>query len=94
MVINLKYEGFALRDDIRLVIDDKLSKDIDKYLSRYPEDKKKAVMTLDKVDYYFVVKFDLWLPRKKHIFAQEENKDLLTAIYKVRDEVVRQLQKN
>jgi len=93
MQIKIQHENFELSDDIREIVENRITGELNKRLTHFQEDEKRAVMNLEKIDYYFVAKFDLWLPNKHHIFAQEQGKDLLTEIYKVRDDVDRQLEK-
>ena len=93
MHITITHEGFTLTDDIKDLIENKISPQLDKYLNSLPQDQKLATMSIVKEGYYFTVKFDLWLPDKKHIFTSEQGEELLTVIYQVRDEVERQLVK-
>jgi len=91
MKISIHYEGCPADQKITDLLEKKIAPELDKYLSHISEDDKQAVITISREEYYFIVKFDLWLPEKRQIFAKEENKDLLTAIYSLRDDVEAQL---
>jgi ribosome-associated translation inhibitor RaiA len=75
------------------LIDRKLIEKLDKLLKDFTEDIKDATV---KVDYFdkekeYKVNFDMWLPGKKHIYAEESHEVLLSALTNLREDIERQI---
>lgn len=75
------------------LIDEKLITKLDKLLKDFAEDIKDATI---KIDYFdkereYNVNFDMWLPGKKHIYAEESHGVLLSALTNLREDLERQI---
>lgn len=94
MKLQIESKGVEITDKLRELIDQKLGTDIDKYLKHMDEDIKTAEIRIEEGSRWgYKVSFSMWLPGKEHIFAEEKNKNLDTAINSLKDEVQRAVRK-
>jgi len=94
MKIQVVAENFELGERVLDIIQDKLNEGLEKYLPSLDEDIKQAQVKIEKrTRWGYKVSFNMWLPRKEHIFAEETGEDLMTAIIKLREAVEKQLKK-
>lgn len=94
MKLQISTEEVTLTEDIEEIIDKKLNKALDKYLSSIDIDNRDANVLIAKgVRWGFTVKFDMDLPGGHHIHINEKRKELPFAISAVSTEVKRALRK-
>ena len=94
MKIQVVTENFELGDRTLSIIQHKIDKDLEKYLPSFNKDIKQARVKIEKrTRWGYKVSFNMWLPRKEHIFAEETGEDLLVTFTKLREEVKKQLKK-
>jgi ribosome-associated translation inhibitor RaiA len=70
-----------------------LIKPLDKLLEDFQEDIKDATINIDyfQKEKKYKINFNMWLPGKKHVFAEESNEVLLSALTDLREDLKRQL---
>lgn len=94
MKLQIESKGIELTEHLRSEIDQKLGADLEKYLTDFDEDIKIAEIRLEAESRWgYKVSFSMWLPRKEHIYAEDKNKVLETAVNSVKDMVQRELRK-
>lgn len=92
MVINLTGDGVEINETYDKMVEEKFVKGIEKYLARFDKDLQVADMKIAKETRWgYKVSFNMTLPGKKKIYAEEKNESVLAAITGVRDNVERQL---
>lgn len=94
MRIKIVTDDVEINDRILNIIQDKIDKGLEKYLPSLNEDIKKATVTIQKRSRWgYKIKFNMWLPKKEHIFAEEEGDDLLETFTRLREDLEKQLKK-
>ncbi len=94
MKVLIATEEIQLTPDVNDLVQKKLNEKLDKYVNGIPEDVKEARVQLIRDSRWgFRVTFDLSLPGKKHIHAEEKHKELPAAITLVSEEAEKQLRK-
>lgn len=92
MNLEIITESIELNDSLRETIKNKFEDKLDKYLKHFDENMKTAYMRIRKdVRWGFQVNFNLMLPGKKAIFAENKDKNLQTSIIGLRHELERQI---
>jgi ribosomal subunit interface protein len=94
MNIQIIGDNFEISDSNRQMIEDKVSSRLDRLLTRYDNDMKKASMRIikDKLG-NFLINFDMNLPEKTHIYAETSHKNFESALIDLAKEVERQITK-
>lgn len=91
MKFNINTKDVDLSEKDKLVILDKLS-DLNELLVRYDPDVLIVDVRAQKgARFGYKLSFSMWLPGKKHIFAEVKNKKLISASTELRDTVERQI---
>lgn len=84
-----------LTDDIRATLDKNLIFKLDELLQDFAEDMKNPTIKLSRKSQPgpegFIINFNMWLPGKAHIYAEEDSDTLLKAVVQLREAVERQL---
>ena len=94
MQIIIESKDVEITDKLRELIVQKLGTDVDKYLKDFNEDIKTAEVKIEQGSRWgYRVSFSMWLPKKEHIYAEEKNRSLETAINSVKDIVQREVRK-
>lgn len=91
MALRISVDGVELTDNLRLLLEEKLSSEINKYLGESAED---AVVNIKAGSRWgFKVTLDLNVPGHDRIFAQAKEKELHAAVGELRSDISRQLRK-
>lgn len=95
MQIIINAENIELNDKIREYVDEKIGKELERLLGNISNvESTKAIVTINKRSRWgYKIKFDMILPVKEHIFAEDINKDLLTCLTELREKIEIQLTK-
>lgn len=94
MSLNVSTNDVELTDKLLDLLHEKLDNEINKYLQNYPEDIKRAEINIKRDSRWgFSVTFDLNVPGQERIFAETKEKELHSAINKLRADISRQLRK-
>ena len=94
MNITLNLQKLVISDRYRQRIIDKFNNGLEKLLQHYPEDLKKALISIEKVTRSgYIIKFDMNLPGSP-INVTETNKVLMDGIVDVKNKAKRQIKKN
>lgn len=92
MNIITKAENVELTDELRGQIEEKIVVGLDKYLGNFKEGVAVANLRIKKRSRWgYRVNFSMWLPGKKHIFAQVRHSDLSLALVQLKKEAARQI---
>ncbi len=92
MNVQINVEDMDLTPDIGRVLQEKFIVKIEKYLTNFNEDIKTASIRIKKGSRWgYRINFSLYLPEKKHIFAEEKHEDLAVAITQLEKEITRQI---
>ncbi len=93
MRINITADNLDLTARMESWIYEKLGNDLDRFLKGADEDLKTATVRVQKgADFGYVVNFDMWLPGKVHIFAEEKDEKFENAVVELREGLERQLE--
>jgi ribosome-associated translation inhibitor RaiA len=94
MNIQIIGDNLSLSDSDKILIEDKVSSRLDRLLTKYDNDMKKASMRImkDKLG-IFIINFDMNLPGKTHIYAQTTHKIFESALIDLSEEVEKQITK-
>ncbi len=85
-------ENIEITDEIRDMVERKLISKVDKLLQDFEEDIKIADISFQRLENeHFKVKFNMWLPGKKHIFAHAQEKNLINSLVELRKDVLDQI---
>lgn len=86
-------ENFDLSERQKELIEEKLLKKLDKHLKTFAEDLKNPTIKAERVERQdaFKISFDMWLPGKKQIFAEESHKEFVSAVVDLREQLERQI---
>ena len=94
MHMQITGENVEITDLMTDLIETKLGKNIERHLRRFDESVQTAVVKIKKHDnQFYTVNFNMELPAKEHIFAENTNKNLSAAITGLKEEVGRQIEK-
>jgi len=89
--------NLEITDKIRKVIDTNLIEPLDKLLRKFDDDVKLPKVKVSKKvppgPPGYIINFDMWLPGKFHVYAEEDYKTLITCITKLREDVETQIKK-
>ena len=93
MQIQLMASGIEIDERLREIVETKVTKELQKYLTDFDEDLQKAVMRIEKLAHHgFKANFDLRLPGSNgHIYSEEEGDDLTNLLVALRKEVEMQI---
>ncbi|MFA5905814.1 MAG: ribosome-associated translation inhibitor RaiA [Desulfobacula sp.] len=94
MNIQITTDNLEITPTFKKLIEKKLEK-LDKLLVDFDKDQKTALVhiTKDKYD-QFTANLDMHLPNKNgHIFAKDTNKNLLSAVIAIREQIEKQIKK-
>ncbi|MBD3362862.1 hypothetical protein GF362_04025 [Candidatus Dojkabacteria bacterium] len=93
MKFNIIEDNLNLTDKDKKLVDKKVMEKLDKYLQDFSEDIKNANVRVKKINRTgeYKVNFDMWLPGKEHIYADEINHEYETALTSLRNQVERQI---
>ena len=76
MKIQITSENMELTDSLKIMIEDKLGQDLDKYLASFEEDLKIADVVIEyNKNWGFRATFNIFLPGKEHIYAEAKSVD-------------------
>lgn len=77
------------------LIEKKLIEKLDKLLDDFEEDTKDATIkiTYFNKDEVYKINFDMWLPGKEHVYAEESHEVLLSALTGLREDLEIQIKK-
>jgi ribosome-associated translation inhibitor RaiA len=94
MNIQIIGDNLSLSDSDKFLIEDKVSSRLDRLLTRYDDDMKKASMRIikDKLG-IFIINFDMNLPGKTHVYAKTTHKIFESALIDLAEEVEKQIKK-
>ncbi len=94
MQIDIQTKGVELTEEIEQLVFQKLGVDIDKYLTKFDDDIKKAEVRIEEGDRWgYKVSFSMWLPKKEHIYAEDTDEMLVTAISSLEDLMQREVRR-
>jgi len=92
MQIDIQAKGVELTEQLQTLIFQKLGTDINKFLKNFDDDIKKAEVRIEAAQRWgYKVSFSMLLPKKEHIYAEEKNKNLDTAINSLKDVVQKEI---
>ncbi len=81
-------------EKIKLLVDEKIGKKIDKLLSHLSPDLKIATIRIEKIKLgQFKVNFDMTLPGKEHLYSQTTHLKLKSALIDLQQQVEKQIKK-
>ncbi|RJR28134.1 hypothetical protein C4564_06260 [Candidatus Microgenomates bacterium] len=91
MALRISVDGVQLTDNLRLLLDEKLSSEINKYLGENADD---AVVNIKAGSRWgFAVSLDLNVPGHERVFAHAKEKELHAAVNALRSDISSQLRK-
>lgn len=92
MHIQLSGENVEITPHLEQLVEEKLTKDLEKLLLDFAPDMKTARVKIAKRSRWgYQVNFDMFLPGKEHLYAEDVSEDLPSVLVKVREEVEHQL---
>lgn len=92
MNLQLIGDNIDIDNRIKQVCEDRIGKELEKYLKDFADDLKVARIKIQKIKTGFNVNFDMRLPGSNgHIFSEESGDDLLNVLIALRREVERQI---
>jgi ribosomal subunit interface protein len=93
MLIKLIGDNVETTDDMKRIVYEKLQVKLEKLLKDFEEDIKQADLSISQIKDkgLYKLKFDMWLPGKKHIFADVEDKRFEVAVTALREKLEHQL---
>jgi len=84
-------DGVELNDRLESLIFQKMGK-IDQYLKNFAPDAKEATIRIEKgTNWGYVASFDMYLPGKEHVFAEEKGKQIPQTLTALQESVERQI---
>lgn len=94
MRIKIIGDNLEITDEIRDLVSEKISRDLEKYLPELNKEIKTATMKISKLTRWgFRVNFDMRLPKNYQIFAEEKNETILSSLVSLREQLERQMKK-
>jgi len=91
MLLHISTQNFDLTDKIKKLVDSKLSLKLDRLINTLDPELQFANLHIEQLVQGYLVKFDMTIPPKHHIFAQSQNQILTTALTKLKERVEKQL---
>lgn len=92
MKLQIIGENFEVTDRIKKLVEEKIEKNLEKYLQTFNEDMKTATIKIEKGPRWgYWVNFNMWLPLKKQIYAQAHGKNLISVLVALREKIRRQI---
>ena len=92
MRIKILTDNIDSSESLQEMIDEKLASGLDELLTNYEEEIKEATVHVEKrTRWGYKVNFDMWLPGKKHIFAEETGDELLNVVVALREKLETQI---
>lgn len=92
MKLEIKAGKLEITPKIQKLVDEKIGSGIGKYLKNFKEDLKVVTVRIDGHSRWgYEVSASMWLPHKKHIYAEDVNKDLTVALTAIKKEMSRQI---
>jgi ribosomal subunit interface protein len=93
MKVNIIGDNIELKPSDKDLVQQKVIDKLDKLLKDFTEDIKDATV---KINYFdkeeeYRVNFNMWLPGKKHIYAESSHEVLLSALVQLREDLERQI---
>jgi ribosome-associated translation inhibitor RaiA len=90
-------DNLKITEEIKELINKHLIEPLDKLLQDFQEDVKFPTIKVSKKvppgPPGYIINFDMWLPEKNHIYAEETDKLLIKCITKLREDVEIQIKK-
>jgi ribosomal subunit interface protein len=94
MQIQITGEGIEITDHIRELIENKLVIPLERHLKNFSDDMLMAAIKIKRHEnQFYSVNFNMKLPGKEHLFADNTHKDLTVVVTGLREEVERQIEK-
>jgi ribosome-associated translation inhibitor RaiA len=96
MNLQILTDNYHLTPKNKKIIDQKVGQKVDKLLSKFNQDLKTAYLHIKKrttPDGGFRLSFDMSLPGKEHIFAQQIHQKFSTALINLRKQVEKQIKR-
>ncbi|MFA6250656.1 MAG: HPF/RaiA family ribosome-associated protein [Candidatus Shapirobacteria bacterium] len=92
MLIHIATLNFDLTDKIRELVDTKLSQKLDRLLSSVDQALRVANVSIEKLPRSgYKIKFDMVLPPRHQIFAENQHPVLTTALTGLKEQIEKQL---
>ncbi len=85
--------NLKLNPDQEAYIFEKLGKDLQKYLSRFPDINEATVRVRTGARWGFWISYSIILPKKHHIFVEKKNADFWDAVVAVKRHAEREIRK-
>ena len=94
MQLQISVTGIPLEGTVREVIEKRLGSDLERVLKHFPDDIKKATVTLQKRSRHgYKASFAMQLPGLS-LYSEEKHDDFHALMVNLRDEVKRQIRKH
>jgi ribosome-associated translation inhibitor RaiA len=93
MQINLIGKDLEIDSKMKELVREKIEPELDEILKNFAQDVKTAEIGVSfvKDKDLFELNFNMWLPGKKHVYAEAEDKKLQNAIVDLREKAVAQI---
>lgn len=94
MKLQIIGKNFPLNQRIKTVIGRKMEDSLEDILQEFNNDIKKAFVKIEKrTRWGYQINFSMWLPGKRHIFAEEVGKTMFFTITSLRQKIQREIKK-
>lgn len=94
MKLQIVGKNFSLNRRIKTIIARKMEDGLEDILQEFNEDIKKAIVRIEKrTRWGYQIVFSMWLPGKRHIFAEEAGKTIFFTITSLRQKIQREIKK-
>jgi ribosomal subunit interface protein len=94
MRINILGNQIKINNNIRSLVAKKLGQKLEKHLPRLNEEIKTAGLHIKKHSRWgYKLKFNMRLPKDKHLFAETKKDNLATALVELRKKLIKQIKK-
>jgi len=94
MHLQISLAHVELTDQIKKIIDDKFTRPTDRLLKKFNNELTTADLHLERLSFGdYKATFDMHLPGKKQIYAQNSHPDLVTTITGLREQIEKQIKK-
>src|SRR3990167_9361188 len=94
MELEILPKGLKLENQQEEYIFEKLGKDLEKYLRRFPDIEQATVSIRLGARWGFRVSYSIILPKKHHIFVEKKNADFWDAVVAVKRHAEREIRKH
>jgi ribosomal subunit interface protein len=92
MRIKIIGDNIDINPRIRKLVIEKVGEGLEKYLPKFNQEIKTATVRIKKHSRWgYKINFDMWLPEKYHIYAEERKGRLLSTLVGLRDQLIRQI---